>query len=283
MKHDDCPEQQALLQAVLGGGHTDALLQWLPQGPAARRLSERGLLAYRANGQALAERALAAAYPVVSQLMGEENFALLARHFWSVQPPSRGDMACWGDGLAGFIDAAPQLAAEPYLGDVARLEWLMHKASSAADAEADLASFALLASGDAEPVTLCLGAGVALLASSYPVASIVNAHLQDDPSLQEAGQRLAEGCAEHALVWRQGFKPCVRLSSAAEHKLIEKLLAGHALTDALDAVESLGNEASGFDFNIWLADAVGTSLVCGARTCQQAITAATTPSHPYNQ
>ena len=51
-------------------------------------------------------------------------------------------MACWGDEFAGFIDAAPQLATEPYLGDIARLEWLMHEASSAADIEADLASFA---------------------------------------------------------------------------------------------------------------------------------------------
>ncbi|OOG37134.1 putative DNA-binding domain-containing protein [Polaromonas sp. A23] len=268
MKCDDFPEQQALLQAVLGAGDVSALLRWLPQGQSARRLSERGLLAYRANGQALAERALAAAYPVLFQLMGEENFAMLARHFWSVHPPLRGDMACWGEDLAGFIDAAPQLAAEPYLGDVARLEWLMHEASSAADVEADPASFALLASGDAEPVTLSLGAGVATLASSYPVASIVNAHLLGDPSLQQAGQRLADGCAEHVLVWRQGFNPCVRLSSPAEHKLIEELLAGHALADALDAVDSLGDAASVFDFNIWLANAVQTGLVCGAHPCQ---------------
>lgn len=267
MKRDDCPEQQALLQAVLGGGDTDELMQWLPQGQAARRLNERGLLAYRANGQALAERVLAAAYPVVTQLMGEENFALLARHFWSAQPPSRGDMACWGGELADFIEAAPQLAAEPYLGDVARLEWLLHEAGSAADAEVDLASFALLTSSDAEPVSLCLGAGVALLASSYPVASIVNAHLLGSPSLQEAGQRLTDGCAEHVLVWRQGFKLCVRLSSAAEHRLIEELLAGHALANALDAVDSLGDEASAFDFNVWLANAVQTGVVCGAHAC----------------
>lgn len=268
MKRDDFPEQQALLQAVLGAGDASALLQWLPQGQAARRLSERGLLAYRANGHALAERALAAAYPVLFQFMGEENFAMLARHFWSAHPPSLGDMACWGEELAGFIDAAPQLADEPCLGDVARLEWLMHAAATAADAEIDLASFALLASGDEAPVTLALGAGVALLASAHPVVSIVNAHLVGQPSLQEAGQRLAAGCAEHALIWRQGFKPCVRLSSAAEHKLIEALLAGQALAEALDLADSLSDKGTGFDFNTWLAEAVQTGLVCGARPCQ---------------
>jgi hypothetical protein len=268
VKRDDFPEQQALLQAVLGAGDASALLLWLPQGRAAQRLNERGLLVYRANGHALAERALAAAYPVLFQFMGEENFAMLARHFWSAHPPSRGDMACWGEDLAGFIDAAPQLADEPCLGDVARLEWLMHATATAADVEADFPSFALLASEDAAPVTLALGAGVALLASASPVVSIVNAHLLGQPSLQEAGQRLAAGCAEHALVWRQGFKPCVRLSSAAEHKLIETLLAGRALAEALDAVDRLGDEAAAFDFNIWLAAAVHTGLVCGACPCR---------------
>ncbi|WP_341917303.1 putative DNA-binding domain-containing protein [Polaromonas sp. YR568] len=268
MTRDDFPEQQALLQAVLGAGDASALLQWLPQGRAAQRLNERGLLVYRANGHALAERALAAAYPVLFQFMGEENFAMLARHFWSAHPPSRGDMACWGEDLAGFVDAAPQLADEPCLGDVARLEWLMHATATAADVEADFPSFALLASEDAAPLSLALGAGVALLASASPVVSIVNAHLLGQPSLQEAGQRLAAGCAEHALVWRQGFKPCVRPSSAAEHKLIETLLAGRALAEALDGVDRLGEEAAAFDFNIWLAAAVQTGLVCGACPCQ---------------
>lgn len=268
MKRDDFPEQQALLQAVLGAGDASALLHWLPQDQAARRLSERGLLAYRANGNALAERALAAAYPVLFQFMGEENFAMLARHFWSAHPPSRGDMACWGEDLAGFIDAAPQLADEPCLCDVARLEWLMHAAATASDVEADLASFALLATDDAAPVTLVLGAGVARLASAHPVVSIVNAHLVGQPSLQEAGQLLAAGCAEHALVWREGFKPRVRLSSAAEHKLIEALLAGQALAESLNAVDSLSDKGEGFDFNTWLAEAVQIGLVCGACPCQ---------------
>ncbi len=265
-------EQQALLQAVLGAGDDTALLDWLPDGSAAeKQLWQRGLQAYRANGQALAERALAGAYPVLAQLIGQENFVLLARHFWAEHPPLRGDMACWGDALAAFIDAAPQLADEPYLGDVARLEWLMHRAATAADVESDLASFTLLASSEPALITLAPGAGVALLASRYPVASIVNAHLVGSPTLRQAGQFLREGCAEYALVWRQGFKPGVRTSTVAEHLLLDKLMAGQSLLDALDALDSLatGNPtgsggATVFDFNTWLGEAVRTGLVSGA-------------------
>ena len=38
----------------------------------------RGLKAYKANAQALAQRALGAAYPVVARLLGDESFAALA-------------------------------------------------------------------------------------------------------------------------------------------------------------------------------------------------------------
>lgn len=256
-------EQQALLQAVLGAGDPVALAPWLTPGHAARQMQQRrGVQVYRANAQALAERALAAAYPVLVQMMGAQDFALLARHFWSAQPPQRGDMACWGGALADFIDAAPQLATEPCLGDVARLEWLLHTASSAADAEPDLPSFALLASGEAVQCTLRLGAGLGLLASDYPVASLVNAHLSGEPTLPEAAQKLADGRAEHALVWRQGFKPCVRVSDAAEHHLLGVLLAGGSLPDALDAVPD--DNTDPFDFNRWLGAAVETGVVCGA-------------------
>jgi hypothetical protein len=267
MNPDSLSEQGALLQAVLGAGDAAALSAYLPkEGAVPQRLSLRGLQAYRANGHALAERALVAAYPVLAELMGQENFSALARHFWTQHPPLRGDIACWGDALAGFVDAAPQLADEPYLPDVARLEWLMHLAASAVDVETDLPSFALLASSDPAPVTLVLGAGVALLASPYPVASIVNAHLLGQPSLQQAGERLREGCAEHALVWRQGFRPCMRSSTAAEHQLLGGLIAGEPLVSVLETISLPGDsEAPAFDFNTWLAEAVQTGLVCGAR------------------
>ncbi|WP_341923203.1 putative DNA-binding domain-containing protein [Polaromonas sp. YR568] len=259
-------EQQALLQLVLGAAGGAGLARWLSAGDAAQaRRSQRGLQAYRANGQALAERALAAAYPVLVQLVGEESFAALARHFRAKHPPLCGDMACWGDLLGGFIGASAQLADEPYLADVAQLEWRMHLAGSAADVPSDPASFARLATEDPVRITLTLGAGVALLASPYPVASIVTAHLTGSPSLQQAGQRLAEGRAEHVLVWRQGLRPRVRVSTAIEHRLLEALMAGRPLLDALEALED-ALDAVPFDFNAWLGEAVQTGLVMGVHS-----------------
>lgn len=249
-------QQSLLLQALFGNNaHHDLRACLQPH------LAQRGLQAYQANGLALAERALTAAYPAVSQLIGEDSFPSLAHHFWRQHPPLRGDMAEWGCELADFLDATPQLADEPFLGDVARVEWALHRAGTALDAVVDLPSFALLSEpGDA---TLVLSAGVVVLKSRYPVVSLVNAHIAGLPSLAEAAELLQGGVAEHALVWRQGFKPRVRASSAAEHALVQLLQTGvtleHALAAALDVPAS-----DAFDVSHWLGQAVQTGLVIAA-------------------
>lgn len=260
-------EQQALLHALLGECDDGDL--WPHLQLAHAPLARRGLQAYQANGLALAERALGAAYPVLAQLIGGESFAPLARHFWRRHPPSRGDMACWGDGLAAFLEASSQLADEPYLGDVARIEWALHQAAAAADTQPDPHSFALLSSADPAEVTLTLAAGVFLLASAYPVASIVNAHLLGEPALAQAAALLRAGAAEHALVWRQGFKPRACVITAAEYALLAALHAGRSLEAALGSAlecESTGasNAAAAFSFENWLGRAVQDGLVMGA-------------------
>ena len=256
-------EQQGLLAALFGDADEGQLWPCLQAGSHSA-LARRGLLAYQSNGQALAERALGAAYPVLAQLIGDESFAPLARHVWRQQPPRRGDLAYWGGGLAAFIEAAPQLADEPFLADVARVEWALHRAATAADVRPDLPSLALLSADDgdeANAATLTLGAGVFVLASPWPVVSIVNAHLGGEPTIEQAAERLQSAKGEHALVWRQGFKPRLCGISAAEHVLLAALQASRSLGDALQQALEASPE---FDFGIWLAESAAIGLVVGA-------------------
>lgn len=230
----------------------------------------RGLQVYQANRAVLAERTLASTYPVIGQLIGATSFAPLARHFWQQHPPQRGDMGHWGEQLPGFLAALPQLADEPFLADVAHIEWALHCAASAPDAALAASSFTLLAgAGDAPPVSLVLSPGVYWLASAYPVVSIINAHLHGQPALDEAAALLRLGQGERALVWRQGFKPRTRTLSAAEYQFITALQNRVSLDTALEQATDL--EAS-FDFNTWLSQAVQAGLVTGAirlRACQE--------------
>jgi hypothetical protein len=229
---------------------------------AATTFNPRGLQVYQANRAVLAERTLASTYPVICQLIGSESFEPLARHFWHQHPPVRGDMSQWGVQLPEFLDAAPQLADELYLGDVARIEWALHCAATAPDAVLDAASFALLSGADdAPPVSLILSPGSLALASIYPVVSIINAHLPGQPALDEAAELLRLGHGEHALVWRQGFKPRVRTLSLAEYHLITALTKGLSLETALGQATAV---EPAFDFNAWLGAAVQTGLITGA-------------------
>lgn len=237
-------QQQALLAAL-----------WSPRAPDAAP----GLRVYRSNARALAVRALQGAYPVVAQLLGEENFAALAQSLWLAEPPRRGDLAHWGAELPAHVASLVELAAEePYLADVARLEWALHAVASAPDAELDAASFALLTQRDPAEVTLLLTPGTQRVASAWPVASIVLAHLEGEPTLQQAGERLRDRIAECAVVWREGPKPRLRSAPADEFHFLAALQAGASLALAWAAAPAL-------DFNEWLAPAVQCGLVTGAR------------------
>lgn len=266
-------DQQALLRAVLGGQDEDALWALVGSnalGAAGQSLARRGLQAYQSHGLALAERVLSAAYPVLVQLMGEENFAGLAQHFWRQQPPVCGDMAQWGDGLANRLAAAPQLVDEPFLADVARVEWALHCASFAADSSADLASFGLLSAEPPATPSLQLSPAVWLLDSPFPVVSLIHAHLSPaedrKPALARVAALLASGTGEKALVWRDGFKPRLRQLKAAEHALLVALQAGYALEAALTRAAHGGDQSGegALDFADWLAHSVKSGLVTGA-------------------
>ena len=254
-------QQGLLLQALLGDQKQVAA--------ASAHFSQRGIQAYQAHGEALAERALAAAYPVIAQLIGAENFKPMSRHYWQQHPPRRSDMAFWGGDLPGFIEAATQLADEAYLADVARVEWALHRIQTAADGALDAPSFALLTSHDPDQLTLALCPGVEVFSSPYPVASIINAHVSE-PAFAEAAGLLRNGIGEHTLVWRQGFKPRARRCDQAEFTLINRLKAGCSLASALEAAfASSGddmsiNPANHFGFNHWLSQSVQNGLITGA-------------------
>lgn len=251
-------QQQALLDALFARpgstGATAALqqLHGLLKPPAAR-----GLMAYQANGHALAERSLLAACPVIAQLIGAENFNSLARDLWHSHPPVRGDLARWGDALPAFLATNQQLVDVPYLADVARVEWALHRAAGAPDADTDLPSFARLSTEDPQTLTLALAPGTAVIHSAWPVVSLITSHTEGHPGLDDVGRRVRDREGETAVVWRQGFRPCVATCPPSAAGVLQALLAGVCLSDALSPVDT------DFDFSRWLTGAVHSGLVIG--------------------
>ncbi len=229
---------------------------------SSNRGFNRGLQTYQANAAASAQRSLQAAYPVIAQLIGDDAFEHLAHDFWAQQPPTRGDLAQWGGALSGFIARISALQTEPYLSDVARVEWALHTAATAADHSADLSTFSRLTTQDPEALTLQLAPGTALVHSQFPIASLLTAHLYANPSFEAVGQKLQQNLPEVAVVWRQGLRPRVALCTAAEAAFMGQLLAGASLLAALESDERAA-PATPFDFQLWLPQAVQCGLLLG--------------------
>lgn len=248
-------QQQAML-AVLFDWPSECAMQNIATYTINKRA--RGIKAYQANGHALAQRALQGAYPVLAQLLGAESFDALARAYWHAEPPTCGDVTEWGADLPAFVRGSAQLREEPYLGDVAALEWALHHAASAADAEVDAASFGLLSAHDPAELHVQLAPGCAVVASAWPVVSIINAHVHQTPALDQVGQLVQAGAVENALVWRHGLRTQVRAAQTGEAAFVTALLNGQTLGNALDQVPML-------DVSAWLAMAVQSGLLLGVR------------------
>ena len=260
-KEREALRQQMLLRALLPtverDAHPQALRGWAR---APRAGIAAGVAAYRGNAGALAERALASAFPTVAALVGEESFGALARDFWRHHAPERGDLAQWGAELPAFIAAHSQLADEAYLADSATLDLTVHRALHAADADAQPLALDLLASTDPDRLALEFAPGAALLHSAWPVATIWLAHQRaaDDPErFADVQAAFAARRGEAAFVWRDGFAVRVAALDSADAAFNAALLARLNLADALDAA------GADFAFDRWLARALGERWLAG--------------------
>lgn len=117
----------AAFEAALSGDGV-SLEPWLAQKDAP------GLAVYRntiAKGRA---DVLAAAYPTVVRLTGEDWFRAAAVEFAAANPPSDPAMDRYGESFPAWLAAFPPAQALPYLAPVARLDRAFAEAHAAADA-----------------------------------------------------------------------------------------------------------------------------------------------------
>lgn len=243
--------QQMLLRALWRDARPGVVAGWLRDAP---QRFQRGLAAYQANASALAERSLAAAYPTLQQLVGSDSFAAMARAFWHRHAPQRGDLAQWGEALPAFIADSESLAGEPFLADVAQLEWALHAAEGAADSQAAPVGLDLLARCDPETIRLRFAPGLALIESAHPIVAIWRAHQHSagagDERFAAVREAFAAGRGETALVWRDGLRARAQALGAGDAAFTHALLAGRTLGAAL------AGAGSEFDFEPWLIRAL---------------------------
>ncbi|TLY52069.1 MAG: DUF2063 domain-containing protein [Gammaproteobacteria bacterium] len=236
--HMQLERLQADFAAALIDIHRFAALAPVFRESGARALDRFAL--YRGNVAAAWEKALTHAFPVVGALVGNEFFSGLARAYGHTHPSTSGDLNVFGAQFAEFIARFEPTQTLPYLGDVAALEWAVHRAHYAADADALAREcVACLAPAELLAARFALHPAVAWFESRHRVASIWLAH---QPG---SSDRLpSRGYGECALIVRPHWRVEVVMSGAAEIAALAQLRAGADMAHAIGA--ALAIEA-GFD------------------------------------
>lgn len=221
--------QQQFGDALFDRGREAVLRPALSTGSIAR------LALYRGNLSAGWERALGAAYPVLQQMVGEEFFGGLARAYGKAWPSQAPDLAGFGARFADFLAGFAPAAAYPYLPDLARLEWAVHRAGLAPDlAPLGIAALTTLTPQALDAARFGLQPSVAVLDSRWAVAALWHAHQPGGPALPED---VARPCS--VLVVRRGWKVEVVEIGAPEAAALLRLAAGASFGEAVDAALDL--------------------------------------------
>lgn len=202
----------------------------LPAGVTASdpRETARRFDVYRNNVAVSLVEALAARFPVIKRLVGEEYFTALARVYAEAHRPRSPVLHEWGESFVAFLADFPPLEAYPYMADVARIEWARGLAFHAADGRP--ADPALFAGAEPARLTLRLHDSVQVLRLATPAVTIWAANQPGAAPLD-----LARAGPETALVWRDlAFDVPVLAIGSGDAVLIEQLRLAAPLTAAAE-------------------------------------------------
>jgi hypothetical protein len=198
---------------------------------------------------------LAATYPVVERLAGEDWFRASARRYQRAHPSTSGDLQYVGQHYGDFLHAELGSTEHAYFADVAALEWRYQEALIAADSAAEGATFdpATLASvdpADHERLVFQPQPSLRLIESAYPLLAIWKAH-QPGADPEAPPIRLDAGPSRVMLLRRTDHVE-LRELPAAEYALLEQFVLAKPLGAA--AAAAAGTE--GFDLGAALCQLV---------------------------
>ena len=184
---------------------------------------------YRGNLKATWAKALGAAYPVIHQLVGEEFFEALAREYGRMYPSDDGDLNRFGAHMPEFLEAFPHTRELPYLPDMARLEWLLHRAHYAPSADAvEATGLAAIPPDALEQACFEFAPALKLFQSQWAVVQLWLAHHAQAEWPQEMDAE------SRAMVARPRWKTAVIAQSQAAYAALSLLQQGATLGAALD-------------------------------------------------
>lgn len=226
-------EYQRTFAAALATGDAGPVLS-LFEGPVARR--QRGFKVYANNRMHALVSALAATFPALRRILGEQAFTALAIAYVRAQPLPREALLLWyGVQLPAFLESLEGITA-PHLADLARLEYAWLEAYHAAEAEPlSPQHLAALTPEQLVAARFTLHPSVRLLRSSWPIDQIWRRQRDDTGTRdgpKEEGQEEGEEEERCLVVARPETAMMVLPVSAAGFVSLAAFRDGAAFADA---------------------------------------------------
>ena len=179
--------------------------------------------------------ALAATFPVIERLAGQDWFRQTGREYQRRHPSRSGNLHYVGERFAAFLDDALRGTQYAYFADVARLEWAYQEVLVAADHPSfEIPALSGVSPDDYGSLVFRVHPALRLVESRHPVLAIWKANQPDadgtTPSISlDAG-------ASRVLIIRREDHVELRELTAAEFALLAAFTRGATLGDAFEQV-----------------------------------------------
>ena len=200
---------------------------------------QRRFAVYRNNVIVSLVSALAARFPVVRRLIGDELFGAMARVYVTKHPPRSPVLLLYGETFPDFVANFAPLASIEYLADVARLEFARGRAYHAFDAVlVDRSAFVSLQPDELADLRIDFHPSVGLVESRFPIVSIWEAHQESEVA------PISHWRPQAALVARPVLDVEIWRLPPGGHVFLRHLTEGMALAEAADAAAAKTGEFS---------------------------------------
>lgn len=234
------PDLQSQFARTMAGAEAPAALlaAVVPDGIApARRLA-----VHRNHYRITLAEALAATFPTLRALLGEDFFTHAAHGYIASAPPAGACLFEYGEGFPAHVARLPAARHLPYLLDTGRLDWAINRAFHAPDDP--VLDGRALAAVDPEVAALLRFAAhpsLSLIASPFPLLAIrAAARPGADPATRVS---LGEGEA-WLMLWRQGIDVVWRELTEREYRFAAALVQGRSLAHAAALAGNLDHAAA---------------------------------------
>jgi hypothetical protein len=167
-------------------------------------------------------------YPVLHQILGDEDFEALGAAFVRVHPSVHRSIRWYGAELADFLRVEPPFAEQPIFEEIARFEWRLAQSFDSADAKVlDRTALAAIAPGEWADLTFTFHPSLQRISFGWNTVAVWKAVSRDEAP--PAPERSADTVPW--IIWRRNLENYFRSLDSLETAALDTAVRGKSFAD----------------------------------------------------